>query len=305
VSALVSGSCIALVLLGGWGVAGIADNWLVGVAALLCFGVAWELRPRALTAPGQPLDPAAHPLTHRLVAEAAARVETRPPRAIHLSDGFGAGVVPTGYRGRPVLVLGAPALAALHDGGRRVLVELALAEVSSGALAQRFLPRTALSTLDVAEELLSPVDGERREFAVRSQNALAIGSIDSGTLNASTAAAGLIGRVLAFVPRALAGVLRSLLAADMRRARARARRRVVHASSEREVAAVEAALDPRVYAQALRASLTADGSVLAELRGADARSVTTRALDEELAPLTAPLDRRLRDRYRASLYGLA
>jgi hypothetical protein len=111
--------------------------------------------------------------------------------------------------------------------------------------------------------------------------------------------------VLAFLPRTLAGVLRTLLAADTRRARARARRRVVLASSEREVAAVEAALDRRVLEQALRASLAADGSVLAGLRSVDAGAGTMRALDEELAPLVTRLDRRLRDGYRASLYGLA
>jgi hypothetical protein len=138
-----------------------------------------------------------------------------------------------------------------------------------------------------------------------SRNSLAIGTIDSGTLNASTAAAGVVGRVLALFPRTLASGLRSLLAADTRRARTRARRRVVAVSSEREVAAVEAALDRRVLEQALRASLGADGSVLAQLRAGHAGGSGTRPLDDELARLLAPLDRRLRDGYRASLYGLA
>lgn len=118
------------------------------------------------------LDPDAFPETHALVASLATEIGVKPPMALHVSTAFGAHVVETGWRRRPVLILGLPLWTCLGDDERIALLAHELGHLrgrSKGASvvsqAHRLLGRTATLLTPLPRDAVSDLEDSRLNVA--------------------------------------------------------------------------------------------------------------------------------------------
>jgi Zn-dependent protease with chaperone function len=156
IAGAVHGVTLAIVAAGFWLLwRGWPDLGML-LAALICFGIAWALRPRVAPQPAGVLPREQAPTLYALVERVAAELQLPEPPAIVLTDEFNAGFSTVTWRRQPVLWLGLPLLALLDTQERVALIAHELAHGVNGDPQRRLVISTALGALDGWHQTLHP-----------------------------------------------------------------------------------------------------------------------------------------------------
>lgn len=133
-----------------WGWLGIALAWAVVVA----------VAPRPGGVEARLLSPDEFPLTHAFVGEVAEAVGTGAPHGIGVTTQFTAFVVQTGWRRRPVLVIGLPVWTTLTDDERVALLAHELGHLRGNDTALAHVVDLAHGILRRLATLLTPLPSD-------------------------------------------------------------------------------------------------------------------------------------------------
>jgi Zn-dependent protease with chaperone function len=147
---------LIVALLGVWLLWRGWPNLGVILLALICFWIAWGLRPRVAPLPAHPLPRETAPALYRLVDRIAGALGLPEPPLLVIDDSFNAAYGVVTWRRRSVVWLGLPLLALLSGQERAALIAHELAHGVNRDPQRSALIGWAITSLDAWHQSLRP-----------------------------------------------------------------------------------------------------------------------------------------------------
>lgn len=159
--ALVISCCVhaltaAVALLGVFLIYALWPHWSGGVLGLICFGIAWVLRPKVEQKPKDLLSREEYPTLYKLVDEISTEMGTSTVDGIEVTPRFNAGIHQYGWRRKKILSIGLPLFLILSGQEKAALIGYEVAHGANGNPNRGFIVRHAIRALNNWYYLLYP-----------------------------------------------------------------------------------------------------------------------------------------------------
>ncbi len=158
------------------------DGWTRVIWAVVGAFLLWQLvpRPERLSHRAVPVSAADAPGLHRLVDEVAAATGTRPPDAVAVDTLYATSLLPVGYLGRAILVVGLPQWTTLDDDERLAVLAHELVCTEPARSPTGILIRFADDLLTRWVAMLTPTAAVQPHEAAREQFDSGLGALGGG-----------------------------------------------------------------------------------------------------------------------------